>query len=87
MTLKINMRPVRLAKSGRRLFDAPYCYQDEIKIGDAVLTSGTDCYYASRDLTEEERGALVEAIKAANDEQEREWGVNQPLGQAVPNEK
>jgi hypothetical protein len=75
MTLRMNIRPVRLAATGRHLFDAPYCYRDQLQVGDAVLTKGGDCYYASRDLTESERAEMVEIVKAENAQQEREWGL------------
>jgi hypothetical protein len=75
MTLKMNIRPVRLAQTGRHLFDAPYCYRQEVTISDAVLTKGGDCFYASRDLTEVERTELFRIITAANEQQEREWGL------------
>jgi len=75
MTLKMNMRPVRLAETGRHLFDAPYCFRDKIEIGNAVITLGNGCYYTTRDLSEAERELFVAEVKRLNDEQVREWGI------------
>jgi len=74
MVLKMNMREVRLAATGKHLFDAPYCYRDRIDLGYVVISRGDHCYYAPRDLTEMERDEFFSEIKRLNDEQEREWG-------------
>lgn len=82
MTLKMNMCPVRLAKTGRRLFDAPYCYSEIVQIKDLTIERRSKVYYVPRDLDEVEREKFIAEIKRLNDDQERKWDINQPVGRS-----
>ena len=74
----IQMFPVKLASTGKHLFDLPYCYAESLSIEDATLSRGRDAYYANRDLSRAERNRIADMIAELNAEQERIWNVNQP---------
>lgn len=79
MILKMNMREVRLAATGKHLFDAPYAYRERFEIDGIVIEHVNRVYLASADLNEEQRQRLLHEIETTNAEQEQEWEVNQPL--------
>lgn len=79
MTLKMNMCSVRLRETGRHLFDAPYCYSETVQVGEISIKRHGKVYYAPRDLGEAEREKFTAEIRRLNDDQEREWDVNQPI--------
>lgn len=79
MTLKMNMRPVRLAATGKHLFDAPYCYRDTIQVGELTIQRLDKMYLSPRELTADEKMQFVQKVEQLNAEQEKEWDVNQPF--------
>lgn len=79
MTLKMNMREVRLAGTGRHLFDAPYAYRKRFEIDGITIEYVNHAYLASGDMSEEQRSRFLSEIEKANAEQEREWDINQPI--------
>jgi len=75
---KINTRQVRLASTGKHLFDAPYCYRHRFEIDGIAIEYVNRAFLASAELTDDQKARLIKAIADANEAQEREWGVNQP---------
>lgn len=78
MTLNMNMREVRLASTGKHLFDAPYAYRKRFEIDGITVEYVNHAYIASDDMTEEQRQKLISEIESTNAEQERQWDINQP---------
>lgn len=80
MTLKMNMREVRLASTGKHLFDAPYCYQSKVPAGDDLtIELGERAYFTPRELSEAEKEQFLKNIETLNAAQEKAWGINQPI--------
>lgn len=79
MTLKMNMRPVRLAATGKHLFEAPYCYNNVVQVGELTIELIDKMYLSPRELTADEQEKFVQEIKRLNAEQEKEWDVNHPI--------
>lgn len=72
--LKVNIREVRLASTGRKLFDAAYTLGSKIVLIDGITVSlGKTCWTSEQELSSSQQSRFLAAVEEDSRAVEESW--------------